>query len=199
MRRDVNRRGITGTGWAVPLLAMVVSGCSTVVPAPVEEHSSAPPSVVNAPIQSGSKGEKPLVPLKPKKEIVAGSWGWPLAHQRGAYDAKTMGLDRVVTQSEPVMAVADGVVSYVGDGISTYGLMVIIKHPDDYVSVYAQNSRVLVRQGQVVTRGQRVAETGVTGKKGHPWHFELRHAGKPINPLPLFGRHGDTSASVKAR
>lgn len=166
-------------------LAWWLSGCSTVVPAPVRDTPTASQPV--APVTPPpATTEKTLSAKPPKPTPSRLTWTWPLPHEVGVYHPKDLGADVVTRKAVPVVAVADGVVSYVGDGISTYGLMVIIKHPDDYVSVYAQNSRVLVRQGQVVTQGQKIAMTGTNSNHGKPWHFEIRHAGKVLDPRSFF-------------
>jgi lipoprotein NlpD len=75
------------------------------------------------------------------------------------------------------------VVSYVGNSIKSYGEMVVIKHTPNYLSVYANNGKVLVKEGQMVKRGEKIAEMGepANGK----WHFEIRHQGKPVDPASL--------------
>ena len=165
-----------------------LAGCATEVPAPIQE--SRPSGSVVAPPEGKPSVKTPAAAPAPEKTVhsvtVDGTvWGWPLDQKGGSLHG--MGIDISTRQSQPVLAAADGVVSYVGEGISSYGLMVILKHPNDYVSVYAHNGKVVVHQGQVVTRGQKIAETGVKGKKDKPWHFEIRHGGKPLNPLAFYG------------
>ncbi len=75
---------------------------------------------------------------------------------------------------------ADGTVTYVGNSIKSYGEMVIVKHGTDYLSVYANNGKVLVHEGQQVQRGERLATT-LAGVNPH-WHFEIRYHGKPVDP-----------------
>jgi lipoprotein NlpD len=167
------------------MVLLGLAGCATEVPAPIQESQSH--GAVVAP-----SVEKPLVRVPASPPEMAHSvtvngivWGWPLEQKGGSPNG--LGIDISTRQNQPVLAAADGVVSYVGEGISSYGLMVILKHPNDYVSVYAHNGKVVVHQGQVVTRGQKIAETGVKGKKSKPWHFEIRHGGKPLNPLAFYG------------
>ncbi len=190
-------RFMTQRGLGVLSVAVLfgLAGCATEVPAPIQEshpRGSVPPSA-----------EKPSAGIPASPEKIAHSvtvdgtvWGWPLSQKGGTPNG--MGIDISTRQSQPVLAAADGVVSYVGEGISSYGLMVILKHPDDYVSVYAHNGKVVVHQGQVVTRGQKIAETGVQGKKDKPWHFEIRHGGKPLNPLAFYaGKTTDSKTPVR--
>jgi lipoprotein NlpD len=81
------------------------------------------------------------------------------------------------------MAAADGTVSYVGSSLKGYGEMVVVKHSPSYLSVYADNSRILVKEGQTVIRGQKIAELG--DDTGNRLHFEIRHMGKPVDPLAV--------------
>lgn len=72
---------------------------------------------------------------------------------------------------------------YAGSGLRGYGELVIIKHSDTYVSAYGHNRRLLVREGQQVKAGQRIAEMGSTGADRVKLHFEIRRQGKPVDPL----------------
>ncbi|WP_297475896.1 murein hydrolase activator EnvC [Ferrovum sp.] len=172
-----------GLGVLSMMVLFGLAGCATEVPAPIQEshpHGSASTQVEKS-------GGTPAAPHEIAHSVTVGGtvWGWPLEQKGGSPNG--LGIDISTRQNQPVLAAADGVVSYVGEGISSYGLMVILKHPNDYVSVYAHNGKVVVHQGQVVTRGQKIAETGVKGKKDKPWHFEIRHGGKPLNPLAFYG------------
>ncbi|NDU85266.1 MAG: M23 family metallopeptidase [Ferrovum sp.] len=175
---------------AVMTAMLLLAGCATEVPAPIVDNpaksASSGKHVENAvTVPPASAAEKSAAATKPHGTASQGlSWIWPLEHEKGSYNPKTLGVDVPTRSAQPVLAMADGVVSYVGDGISSYGLMIIVKHPNDYLSVYAHNGRVVVHQGQLVTRGQKIAETGNAPKT--PWHFEIRHEGKPLNPLTLF-------------
>ncbi len=109
---------------------------------------------------------------------------WPLKHSRQAFFSPlAKGIDFTAKAGQPVLAAADGVVSYVGNSIKSYGEMVVIKHTPNYLSVYANNGKVLVKEGQTVKRGEKIAEMGypANGK----WHFEIRHHGKPVDPVAL--------------
>ncbi len=79
-------------------------------------------------------------------------------------------------------AAADGVCSYAGDELKTYGKLVLIRHADGYVTVYADNSELDVKEGDAVRRGQIIAKSGVSGNAPH-LHFELRKDGKPVDPI----------------
>ena len=84
---------------------------------------------------------------------------------------------------QPVKAAANGAVVYAGRGLIGYGDMIIIKHDQTYLSAYAHNSRLLVKEGDQVKAGQTVAEMGNSGTDRVKLHFEIRRQGKPVDPL----------------
>ena len=83
---------------------------------------------------------------------------------------------------DPVLAAAAGRVMYTGTGIRGYGKLIVIKHDNNFNSVYAHNREILVKEGQNVTRGQRIAELGDTDADTPKLHFEIRKSGKPVDP-----------------
>lgn len=85
-------------------------------------------------------------------------------------------------------AAAAGVVVYAGNGLVGYGNLLIVKHSARYLSAYAHNNRLLVREGQVVERGQKIATVGDTGTDSTKLHFEIRRDGKPVDPIGLLPR-----------
>lgn len=86
---------------------------------------------------------------------------------------------------DPVLAAADGQVVYAADGLKEYGNLVLIKHIDGYITAYAHNSKFLVKSGQNVTAGQKVAEMGSSGTNRTMLEFQVRLDGKPINPANI--------------
>ncbi|WP_182002786.1 peptidoglycan DD-metalloendopeptidase family protein [Acinetobacter lactucae] len=88
-------------------------------------------------------------------------------------------------QGDPIYAAADGQVVYAADGLKEYGNLVLIKHIDGYISAYAHNSKMLVKSGDNVTAGQKIAEMGSTGASQIMLEFQIRLDGKPINPINL--------------
>lgn len=113
----------------------------------------------------------------------AKTWAWPSDGKMiSAYsDNKSKGVDIAGTMGQPVMAAADGKVTHVGP-LRGYGNMVILKHNDNLNSVYAHNKRILVKEGDVVTRGQQIAEMGNTDSDTVKLRFEIRQHGKPVDP-----------------
>ncbi|MEB3865199.1 MULTISPECIES: peptidoglycan DD-metalloendopeptidase family protein [Acinetobacter] len=88
-------------------------------------------------------------------------------------------------QGDPIYAAADGQVVYAADGLKEYGNLVLIKHIDGYISAYAHNSKMLVKSGDNITAGQKIAEMGSTGASQVMLEFQIRLDGKPINPINL--------------
>ena len=102
--------------------------------------------------------------------------------------ANRKGIDIAGKPGQPITASAPGKVVYSGSGLRGYGKLVIIKHNKTYLSAYAHNDQVLVKEGQSVTRGQKIAEMGNTDADQVKLHFEVRRFGKPVDPakyLPL--------------
>ncbi|MBY0575159.1 MAG: peptidoglycan DD-metalloendopeptidase family protein [Gallionellaceae bacterium] len=102
--------------------------------------------------------------------------------------ANRKGIDIGGKLGQPIIASAPGKVVYSGTGLRGYGKLVIIKHNKTYLSAYAHNDQVLVKEGQSVTRGQKIAEMGNTDADQVKLHFEVRRLGKPVDPakyLPL--------------
>ena len=102
--------------------------------------------------------------------------------------ANRKGIDIAGKLGQPVLASAPGKVVYSGSGLRGYGKLIIIKHNKTYLSAYAHNDKVLVKEGQSVTRGQKIAEMGNTDASEVELHFEVRRFGKPVDPakyLPL--------------
>jgi len=88
-------------------------------------------------------------------------------------------------QGDPIFAAADGQVVYAADGLKEYGNLVLVKHIDGYITAYAHNSKMLVKSGQNVTAGQKIAEMGSSGTNSTMLEFQVRLDGKPINPTNI--------------
>ncbi len=115
------------------------------------------------------------------------SWGWPAAGSVISQfdDLRNKGLDIGGKAGDPVYAAADGRVMYAGSGARGYGNMIIIKHVNNYLSAYGHNQALLVKEDQVVRKGQKIAEMGNSDSDQVKLHFELRKQGKPIDPAKL--------------
>lgn len=101
----------------------------------------------------------------------------------GSFDGTTnKGIDIAGKLGDPVLAAADGKVVYAGNSLRGYGNLVIVKHDNTYLTAYAHNKNLLVKEGDSVRRGQKIAEMGNTEADRVKLHFELRRNGKPIDP-----------------
>jgi lipoprotein NlpD len=112
-------------------------------------------------------------------------WQWPAKGRVVAGFSETAnlkGIDIAGTAGEPVYASAAGRVVYAGSGLRGYGKLVIIKHNKTYLSAYAHNREILVKEGQQVARGQKIAEMGSSDADQVKLHFEIRRLGKPMDP-----------------
>jgi lipoprotein NlpD len=99
------------------------------------------------------------------------------------FSEATKGIDIVGKAGEPVTASAAGKVVYSGAGLRGYGKLIIIKHNNTYLSAYAHNNKILVKEGQTVAKGQKIGEMGSTDTDLVRLHFEIRKNGKPVDPL----------------
>jgi lipoprotein NlpD len=122
-----------------------------------------------------------------EKPVAAGDdvdWMWPASGKLIApfADSGSKGVDIAGKAGDPVLAAASGVVSYAGAGLRGYGNLVVLRHNATYLSVYAHNSKILVKEKQAVTKGQKIAEMGSTDTESPRLHFEIRHQGKPADP-----------------
>jgi lipoprotein NlpD len=114
-------------------------------------------------------------------------WSWPAAGPVATpfEDNKTKGLAITGKAGDPVLAAADGRVVYAGSGLRGYGNLVIVKHNNLFLSAYGHNQALLVKEDQIVRRGQRIAEMGSTDAERVQLHFEIRRQGKPVDPARL--------------
>lgn len=150
-----------------------------------EQESSVPPFepilAVNE-VQSLSKKSSEIKTYKAKTNA------WILPTQGKIltpFSQSHKGINIAGTLGQPIYAAASGKVVYCGDGLRGYGNLIILKHNNVYLSAYAHNKDILVQEGDEVSQGQKIAEMGNTGADKTILHFEIRRAGKPINPLTL--------------
>jgi len=115
------------------------------------------------------------------------NWQWPATGQvlSGFDEARSKGLSISGKAGDPVLAAADGRVVYAGSGLRGYGNLVILKHNSTFLTAYAHNQALLVKEDQTVRRGQKIAEMGSTDSDRVLLHFEIRKLGRPIDPAKL--------------
>ena len=170
--------------------------------APLEAGVLTTPKAVKLPysesalasLQGSATAPRPAAPSVPEPssaskqgdETDAVAWAWPTQGKIVASFNENGGPKGVQISGElgqPVLASAAGRVVYTGSGLRGYGNLVIIKHNNTYLSAYAHNRQILVKQGDNVTRGQRIAEMGNSDANQVMLHFEIRREGKPVDPI----------------
>jgi len=150
--------------------------------------TTAPPAAAPAPATQAVPTPGPVAAIpetKPQPAASTSDWIWPVnGRVIDKFDEKrNKGIGIAGKEGDPVVASADGTVVYSGSGLRGYGNLVILKHGDDFISAYAHNRQILVKQGQTVKRGQRIAEVGRSDATEPKLHFEIRRQGKPVDPL----------------
>ena len=112
------------------------------------------------------------------------SFAWPANGQvvAGFDEAKNKGIDIAGKAGDPVLAAADGQVVYAGAGLRGYGNLIIVKHNNTYLTAYAHNQKLLVKEDQKVRKGDKIAEMGSSDADRVKLHFEVRRQGKPVDP-----------------
>lgn len=148
--------------------------------------SQAAPQVTTtaAPGKSSGNASKPVAAVT---SIKVSGWRWPVSGKvtRRFETNLHKGVDISGKRGDAVIATAGGSVVYAGTGIAGYGLMLIVRHNDEYLSAYGHNDALLVGEGDVVRAGQKIAERGSSGTDSVKLHFEIRRRGRPVDPLQL--------------
>ncbi len=113
-------------------------------------------------------------------------WAWPTSGAAivvaGFDEQRNKGLDLAGKLGDPVLASADGRVVYAGAGLRGYGNLIILKHNNTFLSAYAHNQALMVKEDQTVRKGQKIAEMGSSDADRVKLHFEIRRQGKPVDP-----------------
>lgn len=146
------------------------------VSSPVNSGAGAVTTTKPAPVVA-----TPSAPIVPEDDIA---WMWPSngALIAGFDEVKNKGLKIAGKLGDPVLASADGRVVYAGSGLRGYGNLVILKHNETYLTAYAHNQTLLVKEDQTVKKGQRIADMGNSDADKVMLHFEVRRQGKPVDP-----------------
>mgnify|MGYP000738844261 FL=1 len=145
------------------------------------------PSAAASPMPAASAPTQPVTPVTPAAPSAAEdaiSFQWPARGNliSGFDESKNKGLDIGGKVGDPVLAAADGRVVYAGAGLRGYGNLIILKHNNTYLTAYAHNQTLLVKEDQVIKRGQKIAEMGNSDADQVKLHFEIRRQGKPVDP-----------------
>jgi lipoprotein NlpD len=171
------------------------AGATAQADMPPQPKPSAPPAKPAAPapapaVPASSGATSPAAVT----EVDGVPWAWPArgrllhAYNQGA---NPKGVAIAGEEGQPVMASAPGRIVYAGSGLRGYGKLVIIKHNNTYLSVYAHNRALLVKEGDRVATGQKIAEMGSTDSDRVGLHFEIRRLGKPVDPLKYLPQEPD--------
>jgi lipoprotein NlpD len=154
---------------------------------PVAEPAVSQVGVVTRPVVTAGAAAAP----KPQPEASAAvpaddrvDWSWPVNGPvlAGFDEVKNKGLDLGGAAGDAVLAAADGKVVYVGEGLRGYGKLIILKHNNTFLTAYAHNQALLVKEDQSVRKGQKIAEMGSSDTDRVKLHFEVRRQGKPVDP-----------------
>jgi lipoprotein NlpD len=172
-----------------------------VVPPGVDPNAASSKPITNAKVETKPLDAKPAGPAASGAPAAASTiapaaaregdddvnWAWPAGGPVIAPfdEGKVKGLVIGGKAGDPVLAAADGRVVYAGSGLRGYGNLIILKHNNTYLTAYAHNQTLLVKEDQAVRRGQKIAEMGSTDADGVKLHFEIRKQGKPIDPAKL--------------
>ena len=154
-------------------------------PGPIEKKQAGSPSVEEIPAQKTTADPVPAQTVKSGPVSGPIRWSWPVKGTLVKTDTPISknGIDISGREGAPINAAARGEVVYSGSGLLGYGRLIIIKHNDTYLSAYAHNKELLVKEGDHVNVGQNIALMGQTSNGRTLLHFEIRKDGKPVDPL----------------
>jgi lipoprotein NlpD len=167
-------------GNAAVVARPVASQAPVSTPLPAQTVSSAKPAANAAPT---TPSDAPAPPHSSGEDDLA--WIWPAEGTQlaGFDEVKNKGIDIAGKAGDAVLASADGRVVYSGAGLRGYGNLIILKHNNTYLTAYAHNQALLVKEDQSVRKGQKIAEMGSSDADRVKLHFEIRRQGKPVDPL----------------
>ena len=175
--------------------AQAVASDSGVVTRPVASSNVAPAGNPQPPASAAKPASAPVVAVAPAVPAVPAAAAAPAGDDEMAFiwpasgallagfdEARNKGYDITGKAGDPVLAAADGRVVYAGAGLRGYGNLVILKHNNTFLTAYAHNQALLVKEDQSVRKGQKIAEMGSTDADRVKLHFEIRRQGKPVDP-----------------
>jgi lipoprotein NlpD len=169
-------------------------GTRPLTPGKVESRPLDAPKAASAPVAAPAASAPTPTPTPAVTPPVASGgadddvqWLWPASGSVVSRfdETRSKGLGIAGKAGDPVLAAADGRVVYAGSGLRGYGNLVILKHNTTYLTAYAHNQTLLVKEEQTVKRGQKIAEMGATDSDRVKLHFEIRKQGKPVDPEKL--------------
>ena len=161
------------------------------IPAPANTASAPAPASNTVSVRPPASAANPPNAPTPANNLANSdsaedtvSFQWPTRGNvlAGFDEVKNKGIDIAGKAGDPVLAAADGKVVYAGSGLRGYGNLVILKHNNTYLTAYAHNQSLLVKEDQAIKRGQKIAEMGNSDADQVKLHFEIRRQGKPVDP-----------------
>ena len=164
----------------------------TAAPVPPPAKAATPTTAqASEPIAAAPVPPKPPVPVAPAAPAAAAAddaleFAWPAKGEviAGFDETKNRkGIDLAGGAGDPVLAAAEGKVVYAGEGLRGYGKLIIIKHNNTFLTAYAHNQTILVKEDQSVKKGQKIAEMGNSDSDRVKLHFEIRERGRPVDPM----------------
>jgi lipoprotein NlpD len=180
---------VTPTPAPAPATARVEPPVQQPAQEPAPQRSEPVTTIATAPaapavVEPAPQTAPASAPVDPNAPI---QWDWPargnIVGRFSDSDPDNKGIKLGGNEGDTVTAAADGEVVYTGNGLLRYGELVILKHNDRFLSAYAHNKVIAVKEGERVTRGQKIAELGSTGIDRDMLHFEIRLDGKPVDPM----------------
>lgn len=174
----------TGTG-STPPAGSAASPAPAAPPAPVAPPVAAAPAA--SPVAAAAPAPAPVAQPAARDGDDELAWQWPAQGTVVANfdEVRNKGVAIAGKAGDAVLAAADGRVVYAGSSLRGYGNLVIVKHNETYLTAYAHNQALLVKEDQLVRRGQKIAEMGSSDSDRVQLHFEIRRKGKPIDPTRL--------------
>lgn len=171
--------------------AMPMPAAPAAKPVAASAAAAAAPQAPTAPVRTASVAPAPKASDATVDDGLGGSFRWPVRGRVVSNFGVKPGGDRndginiEVPEGTPIKAAESGEVIYAGDELKGFGNLVLIRHPNGFVSAYAHASEILVRRGDKITRGQTIAKVGSTGNVPRPQlHFEIRNGNRPVDPIP---------------
>jgi lipoprotein NlpD len=161
------------------------NGQKLIIPSLVKSNKLAQPSVYSP--KKNCNFNQPI-PVKPKYNtttITNKNWIWPA---NGPMKQSLNGIDITGKKGDAIMSTFNGKVVYSGNSLRGYGNLIIIKHDQNFLSAYAHNEKILVKEQQIVTKGQIIATMGDTKANKPLLYFEIRYKGQPIDPLTVLAK-----------
>ena len=155
-------------------------------PRAAELRAAGPATTTRPPVEHPAKGARPASRPSPVPDPES-RWRWPvrgpLVSAYGAAVGPGEGIGIGGVPGQVILAAAPGEVAYVGRGLAAYGLLVILRHDDEYLRAYGHNAQLRVAEGERVVQGQPIAKMGLRPDRQPQVHFEIRRNGTPVNPM----------------